>query len=206
MWYSMIKDKRELIKKLFEQNNGYARTRELVGCGINPAMIKQIEWEGLITKVKHGLYRWTEYEVINSDEELIEVTHIAPNGVLCLLSALSYYELTTYNPWQYYIAILRDSGKPSGFSYPPIKFVSFTEKYYYGGLQEIELSGHKIKIYDMEKTLCDCIRFRNKLGIDIISEALKNYISRPDKDIGKLVEYSKMFRIKSVLSNYLEVL
>lgn len=201
----MYRNKKQLAEDVFFKNKGFARTRDLIGVGINYNNIKEWEAGGLLSKVKHGLYRWNDFD-IQEDDELIEVSKIVPRGVICLLSALSYHELTTYNPWEYYIAVRRNDTVPRNVDYPPIKFIKFTDKYYESGIEEIDISGNKVKIYNKEKTLCDCIRFRNKIGIDVVKEGLKTYMSRPDKDINKLVNYSGKFRVKSILNNYLEVL
>lgn len=193
------------IEKFFYKSKGFAKTGDLLEFGLNTYKIKGLENEGLISKVKQGLYRWVEYPIDNH-EDLVEVSIILPKGVICLLSALSFYELTTYTPWEYYVAIPRNYNKSNLSDYPPIKVVYFSNKYYHGGAQEININGQQIKIYDMEKTLCDTIRYRKKIGIDIIKESLKEYMKRPDKDIKKLIDYSEEFRVKSILKTYLEVL
>lgn len=96
----MHKNKKRLAEEVFLKNKGFARTRDLMGVGINYSNLRELEQVGLMSKVKHGLYRWNEFNIQENDE-LIEVSKIVPRGVICLLSALSYYELTTYNPWQY---------------------------------------------------------------------------------------------------------
>lgn len=106
--------------------------------------------ENVISKIKRGLYHWNNYE-INTKKELVEVSKIIPRGVICLLSALSFYELTTYNPWEYYIAIHRDDFKPKIPDYPPIKVFYFADNQYNTGIKEIEIQGNKVKIYDIEK-------------------------------------------------------
>lgn len=193
------------IEDFFYKNKGFAKTGDLLRFGLNSYKIKVLENEGLISKVKQGLYRWAAYPIDNH-EDLVEVSIILPKGVICLLSALSFYELTTYTPWEYYVAIPRNYNKSNLSDYPPIKVVYFSNRYYHGGVQEIDINGKQIKIYDMEKTLCDTIRYRKKIGIDIIKECLKEYMKRPDKDIKKLIDYSEEFRVKSILKTYLEVL
>ncbi len=193
------------IEKIFKKNKGYARTKDIVAAGIHKYYLYQLVEEDKVSKIKHGLYRWNDYE-IGTQKELIEVKKIVPKGVICLLSALSYYELTTYNPWEYYIAIHRDDFKPKLPDYPPIKIFYFSDKQYNTGIEEISINGNPIKIYDLEKTICDCIRFRNKIGNDVVKEAINDYISKNDKDIDKLLDYARITGAYSILKKFLEVL
>ncbi len=134
------------------------------------------------------------------------MSKIVPNGVICLLSALSYYDISSYNPWEYYIAIHRDNHKPKIPEYPPISIFYFADKQYNTGIEEIMIKGNKIKIYDLEKTICDCIRYRNKIGVDIVKEALNEYIKKRGSNINKLLNYARDTGVHSIIKNYLEVL
>lgn len=201
----MNKDIKDNIEKLFIQNRGYARTGELIKKGIHSSYIYELESEGIITKVKRGLFKLTEYS-FEEENELVEVSKIIPNGVVCLLSALSFYEFTTYNPWEYYVAVFRKSRTPVISEYPPIKILYFSEKQYSIGLTTIEIAGNEVKIYDREKTICDCVRYRNKIGMDIFKEALKEYLKYKEKDLSKLMKYAENLGVKKVLKDYLEVL
>lgn len=193
------------VDTLFKQNKGYANTGELTRLGVHTATVKRLEDEGHMIKVKRGLYRWADYDV-DSDREWIDVSKIVPNGIICLLSALSYYELTTYQPWEHYVAIHRDDTRNQLPDYPPIKLIYFSEPQYQLGIVELALDDHKIKIYDIEKTLCDSARYQNKIGTDIVKESFKTYFKRPNKNIEKLIEYAQKTRVKSVVSKYAEVL
>lgn len=193
------------IVTLFKQNKGYANSYQLTNLGVHTATIKRLEGDGRIIKIKRGLYRWADYDM-DPDKEWIDVSKIVPNGVICLLSALSYYELTTYQPWEHYVAIHRDDTRNHLPDYPPIKLVYFSESQYQLGMVELALDAHKIKIYDIEKTLCDSARYQNKIGTDIVKESFKTYFKRPGMNIDKLIDYAKKTRVKSVVKKYAEVL
>jgi len=198
----VIKDE---IKQLFFKNKGYATTKEISGKGINRYYISNLEKAGIISKIKKGLYKWGEYD-FQYNFELVDVFKIVPQGVLCLTSALAYYDLTTLNPWQYEIAIERDR-KVAIPEYPPIKLVYFSQKQLKTGISNVEIEGHHlIKIYDIEKTICDCVRYRNKIGIDIVKEGINEYIKRKDRNFNKLMEYAEVCRVQKILKQYLEVL
>lgn len=195
---------REQIKEISFQNKGYISTSEIDSKGINRYYISQLEKLGLLSRIKTGLYKWGDYD-FQYNFELVDVFKIVPSGVLCLTSALAYYDLTTYNPCQYEIAIER-SKKVTLPDYPPIKLVYFSSKQLELGITKIDMDGHKVRIYDMEKTICDCVRYRNKIGIDIVKEGIKEYLKRKDKDLNKLMKYAEVCRVQKTIKEYLEVL
>lgn len=195
----------KLIKDIFARKKGIARTEDLTREGVSKYYIRKYEQSGEIIRIKRGIYRYAEFEN-DQHAEMIEVAKVIPNGVLCLLSALSFYELTTYNPWEYQIAIERKSRKPRLPDYPPIKVFYFSKKQFEYGMEEVEVGGHKISIYNREKTICDIIRYREKIGIDLMKEGLRNYLQSPEKNINKLMECAEVMRVKTVLLKYLEVL
>lgn len=203
----MNEQKYQQIKNIFEKNKGYARTKDIIEADIHTYYLYKLEEENVISKIKWGLYHWNDFEV-DYQKELVEVSKIVPKGVVCLLSALSYYELTTYNPWEYYIAIHRDDHKPKLPEYPPIKIFYFSEKQFNTGIEEINIEGNnvKIKIYALEKTICDCIRYRNKIGVDIVKEAINEYVKKNERNIDKLLNYAEITGAYNHVKKYLEVL
>ena len=121
-------------------------------------------------------------------------------------TALSFYELTTWNPPDVHIAILHGR-KVVLPDYPPIKLYHFSGSFFRIGQIEISLdTGQKISIYDKERTICDVVRYRNRIGIDIMKEALGEYIRSNDKNLNILHDYAKKLRISSILFQYLDVL
>ena len=199
-----MKNEFEEIKKLFLKKGGYVRTKDIVEAGINKYHLYQMLDLGMIAKVKRGLYLW--YDNYNYGNELVEVSKIVHNGVICLLSALDYYEIGTYSPWQHHVAIHRSSHRPSIPKYPPIQIFYFSTTQFETGIEDIDIEGNKVKIYDLEKTLCDCFRFRDEVGLDIVKEALKEYVKRKDRDINKLLKYAEITNVSGLLKTYLEVL
>ena len=191
--------------RIFANKKGYARTQDLRAAGLHTTQIKKLANEGQIVKIKRGLYKATEHPM-QDGEELVDASEIVPNGVICLLSALSFHGLTTYQPWEHYVAIHRDSAKPTLPDYPPIRIIYFSEAQYRIGITNVEVHGHHVKIYDAEKTLCDCARYRNKLGKDIVKESFRSYFQRPRRNVDKLMDYAKKTRIQSIVTQYAEVL
>jgi predicted transcriptional regulator of viral defense system len=199
-----MNDKNKRISKIVKAHKGYAASKTILAKGVHTRSIKSAMEEGLITKVKHGLYRLTDTPVI-SNQSFVDISHAIPEGVICMLSALSYYELTTFNPTVISVAIHRKSWKPK-IEYPPVEFYYFSTKQFEAGIDTIMLDGHKIHIYCPEKTICDCIRYRNKLGIDVAKEALSEYLKRKNRDLEKLMKYAEICRVQSIMKTWLNVI
>jgi predicted transcriptional regulator of viral defense system len=193
------------IKSVFESGHGYARLRDLTDAAIHPYQLRKLETGGKIVKVARGLYRWDSHPIAN---EMTEVSHLVPKGVFCLFSALAFYELTTYVPHQHHLAIER-SQKATLPTYPPIKLYFWSRKAQETGIITQPVDGetiNTIRIYDREKTLCDTIKYRHKVGKDLTNEVLRNYLKRKDRNLDKLLSYAKVLRVHKILQEYLSVL
>jgi len=201
---AIMNKKHEKIIKIFKIHNGYARSKDILAEGIHPRDIKNILDKGLIIKVKNGLYKLTDIPVI-SNQSFIDLARAVPEGVICLLSALSYHELTTFNPSIISMAIYRKSWRPK-IEYPPVEFYYFSTKQFKTGIDEIKIKAHKVRIYCPEKTICDCFRYRNKLGLDTAKEGLSEYLKQKDRNLEKIVEYAEICRVKPLLQTWLNAM
>lgn len=197
-------EKKERIKEIFYANHGYSSTGDISSAGIDRKYLKDLVNEGNIERIKRGLYRWKDAK-FDVEEELINVSKIIPQGIICLESALSYYELTTYTPGEYTVAVHRKYNIKLP-DYPPIKLYYFSDKYYIDGVEKIDINGHIIKMYNVEKTICDCLRYEDKISKDIIVESIKEYIRRRDKNISRLMNYAAKAKVKNAVQKYIEVL
>jgi predicted transcriptional regulator of viral defense system len=192
-------------KKIIDQinlNKGYITTKELGKLNINRFYLSSLEKEGVIERIKRGLYK--DINHVN-ENEIEEVARIVPNGVICLVSALGYYGLTTTIPVEYSIAVPKKT-KIVLPDYPPIKLHYFVDKYYTLGIKSELQGGVNIKIYSIEKTICDLIRFKSKIGSDIIIEAIKNYMKQNDRDIQLLMKFARETKTFEIIKKYIEVL
>jgi predicted transcriptional regulator of viral defense system len=137
---------------------------------------------------------------------LHEALLAVPGGIICMGTALAYHELTTWNPPEIHIALPRGR-KIVLPAYPPIKLYHVTGSIFKLGREEIKIeSGRLISIYDKERCVCDAVRFRNKIGIDIMKEVLREYMNGSGKNLNMLHNYARQIRISSVLDQYLDVL
>lgn len=154
---------------------------------------------GRIVRVRRGVY------AINDGlaKQMIDVETLVPGGVLCLYSAWSFHELTTQIPQAYNIAVER-SRRITLPDFPPIELSFMSQKAYELGIKEFVVDGFKIKIYDLEKSVCDAIKYRNKIGLDVSSEIFKSYLSRKDRDITLLYEYASQLRVEKKIDELIK--
>lgn len=169
------------------------RTAEAIRLGIHPRTLYKLRDEGLLEQLVKGVYRLVEVPDF-SEPDLVLVSKKIPQAVICLISALAYHEITTQIPHFVYIAI-PTKARQSRLDYPPIRYFHYSKKVYNAGLETILIGGYPVKIFNIEKTLADCIKFRNKIGMDVVIEALKMYWQRKGTQIDKLYEYAKINRV-----------
>jgi len=175
---------------------------EAIERGISRYMLYSLRDKGVIEQVSRGVYRLVELPPI-SNPDLVTVGLRYPNAVICLVSALAYHEITTQVPHSVSVAVPRESRQPS-LDYPPITVHRFSELAYRAGIEEHQIDGVTVKIYSPEKTLADCFKFRNKIGMDVVLEALKLYKARKQFDLEALLKYAKICRVEKVMHPYLE--
>jgi predicted transcriptional regulator of viral defense system len=194
------------VTDFIKQNQGYANMKQLKAYGFNTKVIKDSVNKGIVEKIKAGLYRNSDIEPpAGINIGFIDITKAYKECIICLISALEYYNLTMFNPSSIYVAV-RHNKRNIKILYPPVEIFYFRERYYEIGINIIETPFGNIKIYDREKSICDMFRFRNKLGEDIAYEALKNYVKSDQTDFNKLREYAEITNVKLVLTPILKTL
>lgn len=192
------------VKKIaykFPKQKSVITTKELVEMGYSAYSIKKMQEKGYLLKIKRGVYSI----VSNSESQYSEVKAIVSKGVLCLLSAASLYNLTTFIPKNYQLAISNKS-KVVVPDYPPIQLYFWSKKRYELGLLQKEVEGIKMNIYDKEKTVCDIIKYRNKIGLDTVKEILKNYLKEPNRNLTQLNLYAKELGNEKIITTYISLL
>ena len=197
-------DSRSRAKQIITQNGGLIQTSEALQAGIHPRTLYQLRDSGELEQISRGIYRLIELEAAAHPDLVIVATRIS-TAVLCLVSALSFHELTTQIPHAISVAIPKNQ-TPSKLSYPPIQFHKFSPVSYRAGIEQHTLDGVRVKVYNPEKTLADCFKFRNKIGMDIVLEALKSYRARGPFQHQRIMEYAKLCRVNNVIRPYLEAL
>jgi predicted transcriptional regulator of viral defense system len=187
---------------IFRKHGGQLRMSEALEHGITRYMLYSLRDKGVLDQVSRGIYRLVELPPI-SNPDLVTVSLRFPNAVVCLFSALSFHGITTQIPHEVSIAVPRDSRMPS-LDYPPIQAYRLSDQPYRSGIESHQIDGASVKIYNPEKTLADCFKYRNKIGMDVVLEALKLYKTRKTFNLRELLKYSQICRVEKVISPYLE--
>jgi predicted transcriptional regulator of viral defense system len=189
-------------EEIFRMHGGRLRMSEAIARGITRYTLYSLKNKGVIEQVSRGIYRLVELPPI-SNPDLVTVSLRFPSAVICLVSALSYHEITTQIPHDVSVALPRDTRMPL-LDYPPIQVHKFSNAAYQSGIEEHRIDDVPVKVYNPEKTLADCFKFRNKVGMDVVLEALRLYKARKKFDVGKLLQYASICRVERVMRPYLE--
>ena len=192
----------EKARKLIKQNNGIIRTSEALKAGIHRRTLYELRDTGELEQISRGIYRLAEQKPI-SNPDLVTVAARFPKAVVCLVSALSYHDITTQIPHAVSIAIEKGAESPR-IDYPPVSVHRFSGDSLTEGIEEQKIDGVKVRIYNPEKTLADCFKFRNKIGMDVVLEALKLYRERKKIRLDELMRYARICRVEKVMKPYLE--
>ena len=194
-------DKAEAI---FRHADGLLRTGDVMRLGIHPRTLYAMRDAGVLEQVSRGHYRLAEMPQLEI-QDLVTVALRVQRGVICLISALAFHEATTQIPHEVHLGLVQDSRQP-WLKYPPIRVFSFAPKAFSAGIETHIIDGVPVRIYCLEKTVADCFKFRNKIGLDVAIEALKECRTRKDFSIDRLMEFARICRVSNVIRPYLEAL
>jgi predicted transcriptional regulator of viral defense system len=150
------------------------------------------------------MYRLPTHE-LTEHHGLAEAAKVVPRGVVCLLSALRFHELTTQSPFEVWLAIDRKAHKPIS-SQAPLRIVRFSGEALSAGVEEHRIEGVRVKIYCPAKTVADCFKYRNKIGLDVAVEALRDCLRKRRVTIDEIWKYARICRVARVMRPYLEAL
>lgn len=186
------------------ENKKFITTAELKDMGYSYYKIGKLEKDGLLRRVNRSTYENLSYK--GDENDFFSAEAFVPNGVICLMSAAKYYELTNFLPDSVDVAIERKKKVVTLPDWPEIKIFYFDPARMDLGVTEVWEGDNVFHIFDIEKTVVDIIYYRNKIGIEETSEVLKNYLKRRDRQIDRLYAYAKRLRCEKVVRTYLEVL
>ncbi len=199
---SSVQPFRAQLQSLFRQHGGKLRLSEALAQGISRYQFYQLRDEGLIEPVSRGLYRLADLPPIENPDLVAAVTRF-PHAVLCLISALDWHGITTQIPHQVHLAVDRDARLPV-LDYPPVAGYRFSGQAFSAGIEQVDVDGITLNVYNPEKTLADCFKFRNRIGMDVVLESLELYCTRKTFLPGKLMEYARICRVANVMAPYVE--
>jgi len=182
---------------------GLLRTSDLAVIKVPRIVLTRLAAAGKLDRVGRGLYRLPDQG--SEQESLAAVATKVPQAVFCLLTALQFHELTTQLPRQVWIAMPRGSHAPR-IDYPPIKMVQFTSGAYTAGIETVERDGVTLRVYGVAKTVADCFKHRNKIGLDVALEALKDTRASRKATMDEIWRYARICRVANVMRPYLEAI
>ena len=187
---------------LLHPQKGAFRTGEAVRAGVHPRTIYTMRDQGVIERLGRGMYRFADMPSLGNPD-LATVAMKVPKGVICLISALSYHEMTTEIPHEIYLALPRGA-EPPRLDYPPLRIFWFSGTAFTEGIEQHDVDGIPVRVYNPEKTLADCFKYRNKIGLDVVLEALKFYRQRKRFQADDLMHFARICRVEKVMRPYLE--
>jgi predicted transcriptional regulator of viral defense system len=184
------------------REKGVLRPRDLDSYGIPREYLSRLCERGLLQRVGRGLYVLADAEVTEY-QTLAEASKRVPQGVLCLLSALQFHGLTTQAPFEVWMALEQKAWQPQ-VDRPRMRFVRFSGPAFESGVEEHRIKGVPVKVYCPAKTVVDCFKYRNKIGLDVALEALRDCRSQRKCTNDELWQYAKVCRVANVMKPYLE--
>jgi predicted transcriptional regulator of viral defense system len=191
----------KLLLERFNKNEGFLRTADSL-TATEKYHLRRLIREGVVNRVKRGFYRLNDSPRVFQESE---VAKMIPNGIFCMFTAWSYYELSTHVPAEYHVAIPKTL-KTVLPDYPPVKLYYWVTETFDIGKTSAEMNGSMVNVYDLERSVCDAVKFRNKIGTDTLSEILHNYIRRKDRNLDKLLKYATRLRVSNTLNQLLQIL
>ena len=191
--------------RVFRRHGGVLRAKQALDLGIHPATLYELRDRGQLTSVARGLYRLAQTKESNNPDLAI-VGARAPDAVVCLISALAFHNITTQIPAVVHLAVPR--GKYHGLTLDPlpVRVYRYDPKTFDVGLNTHPVGSVRVKIYDPARTIADCFKFRNKIGLDVALEALRLGRERHKVSTRDLLQAARLLRVERILRPYLEAL
>jgi predicted transcriptional regulator of viral defense system len=184
------------------KDKGMLRLKDFIAEDITPETLARLVRDKQILRPARGLYQLPDTQ-IDAAHTLVEASVLVPKGIVCLISALQFHELTLQMPSAVWMAIERTAWRPTS-SYPPIRFVRFSGWAMTEGVERYPIQSRQVPITNPARTIVDCFRYRNKIGIDIAMEGLREGIRRRKCTPDQLWQYAKTARVWTVMRPYVE--
>lgn len=193
----------QYYKEIFDRYGGMMRTTQLAEEKVFYPQREKLIADGYVEKIRRGYYQW-----VNPDDfsEAGTVIRLFPDAILCMDTALRYYGYSDRTPGQWHLAVSKDSGKSRfHIDYPFVKPYYVEPDLLELGLTKGNMDGHEVRIYDKDRLICDCLRYRNKMDKELFNKAIQNYIADPEKSIPKLMAYAGPLRVKKTAKDLIGV-
>ncbi|MGD9175979.1 MAG: type IV toxin-antitoxin system AbiEi family antitoxin domain-containing protein, partial [Desulfobacterales bacterium] len=195
---------KEKAIEFIEATGGLIRTGEALEKGIHRRTLYGLRDEGTLIQISRGLYQLADME-IPAQVNLAEVAKRVTNGIICLISALAFHELTTQIPHYVWLAVERKARSPK-INYPPLRVFFFSGDMFSHGITIHKIMNQNVKIYDAPKTVIDCFRWQKAVGLEVAIEAAREYLKRRDSSPSELVHYAKICKVEKFVRPYLQAM
>lgn len=189
-------------KAAFRRQGGLMRMSQAVRAGIHRDTLRTMVERGELEKPSRGLYQLVDFRR-PTHPDLATVAAKVPKGVICLVSALAFHNLTTQVPHEVHVAIERGC-EPPRIDYPPVRSFRFSGRAFSEGIETHDVGPVMARVYSREKTVADCFKFRNQVGLETCLEALRNYRHLRGFDVGELLRQSENCRVGRIMRPYIE--
>lgn len=186
------------------RRQGLISAEEATRDGIHSQVLSRLVREGVLERVSRGLYR-VAGQPVSAHHGLVLAATAVPEGVICLLSALNFHDIGTQLPAEVWMALGRRVHRPQ-ISYPPLRIVRHTGEALTAGIEIHDIEGRPVRVYNVGKTLADCFKYRNKIGLDVALEALNDAWRKRRFTIDEINRYARICRVQRVMTPYLESL
>jgi predicted transcriptional regulator of viral defense system len=186
------------------KSRGLLRTRDVDLAGASRSMLAQLVQDGQLQRVSRGLYALPDRPA-SEHQSLTEVAVKSPRGVICLISALRFHELTTQQSSEVWLAIPHKAHAPK-IDYPPLRIVHMSGDAMDQGVETVIVAGTSVSVFNVAKTVADCFKFRNKIGLDVALEALREAWQGKRANMDELWRYAEICRVGKVMRPYMESL
>ena len=188
--------------KFLRKSPGIHKTGEILAAGIYNRTLYRLCDKGALVKVGYGLYRIADKEAVQHSVYAVLSSRI-PKGVFCLISALDFHQIGTQGPYKHWVALPRGAHEPKIREYD-VKYCFYMDKAYTAGIEKHIVEGVEVRVYNPAKTVVDCFKHRNKTGLDVAIEALREVVREKKTTIPEIIRYAGLFRMKNVMMPYLE--
>ena len=188
----------------YVRQHGIVRPRDIEAIGIPREYLLRLHGQGKLNRIGRGIYSLPG-AAVTERHTYAEVAKRVPDAVLCLLSALAFHEITTQSPASVWIALGKGARKPAIVS-PSLRVVRLTEPSLSEGIEKQSVEGVTVRVYSAAKTVADCFKFRNKIGLDIAIEALKDCLRQKKATVNEIYRYAKICRVSNIIRPYMEAL
>lgn len=195
--------KRNQILRMLKKTR-VLRPQDVKAAGISRTYLNKLRSQGILDRPSRGLYALQDDQP-GEQQSLVEACRLVPRGIVCLLSALRFHGLTTQAPFEVWMAIDNKARRPR-VDYPALRIVRFSGAALTSGVQEQAVAGVTIRVYGPAKTVADCFKYRNKIGVDVAIEALRDCLKQRKATFDELWQAAKVCRMTNVMRPYLETL